>query len=85
MTYVDGCSIAKRERIEGDGCDRQEIGKAIVENYLHQVLDVGTFHGDPHQGNIMVSHGVPLVALIGFVVSIALAVYTVRSMVRTKR
>ena len=59
QTYVDGYSIAKRERVEADGYDRQEIGKAIVENYLHQVLDIGTFHGDPHQGNIMVSHGVP--------------------------
>ena len=59
MTFVDGYSISKKERVEADGYDRQEIGKAIVENYLHQVLDVGTFHGDPHQGNIMISHGVP--------------------------
>ena len=59
MTYVDGYSIAKKERVEADGYDRVAIGEAIVENYLHQVLDVGTFHGDPHQGNIMVSHGVP--------------------------
>lgn len=59
QTYVDGYSIAKRERVDEDGYDRQEIGRVIVENYLHQVLDVGTFHGDPHQGNIMVSHGVP--------------------------
>ena len=59
MTYVDGYSIAKRERLIEDGCDCEAIAKAIVENYLHQVLDVGIFHGDPHQGNIMVSHGVP--------------------------
>ena len=32
----------------------------ILDNYMHQVLDVGTFHGDPHQGNIMVSHGKPV-------------------------
>lgn len=59
MTYVDGYSISKKERVVAEGYDRVEIGKAIVENYLHQVLDVGTFHGDPHQGNIMVSGGVP--------------------------
>lgn len=59
MTYVDGYSIAKRERVDEDGYDRVEIAKAIVDNYLHQVLDVGLFHGDPHQGNIMVSKGVP--------------------------
>ena len=59
MTFVDGYSISKKERVEQDGYDRVEIGKAIVESYLHQVLDVGTFHGDPHQGNIMISHGIP--------------------------
>ena len=59
MTYIDGYSISHRERVEQDGYDRLEIGKALVENYLHQVLDAGFFHGDPHQGNIMISHGVP--------------------------
>ena len=38
---------------------RSEIGKALVNNYLHQVMDAGFFHGDPHQGNIMVSGGIP--------------------------
>ncbi len=59
MTFVDGYSIAKKERLAADGCDCEEIAKAIVENYLHQVLDVGVFHGDPHQGNIMISNGIP--------------------------
>lgn len=59
MTYVDGCSIGKKEKLKAQGCDFQELGKAILDNYLHQVLDVGTFHADPHQGNIMVSNKVP--------------------------
>ena len=59
MTYVDGCSIGKKDKVIEQGCDLQEIGKTIVNNYLHQVLDVGTFHADPHQGNIMVAHGIP--------------------------
>ena len=59
QTYVDGYSLAKIDRIRADGVDRTGVGKAIVENYLHQVLDVGLFHGDPHQGNIMLSCGVP--------------------------
>ncbi len=59
MTYVDGYSIAKKERMIADGCDCEAIAKAIVENYMHQVLDVGIFHGDPHQGNIMISGGIP--------------------------
>lgn len=59
MTFVDGYSISKRDRVIEEGYDCDEIGKVIIENYMHQVLDVGTFHGDPHQGNIMISHGVP--------------------------
>ncbi len=59
MSFVDGYSVSKRDRLIADGYDPNEIGGAIVDNYLHQVLDVGTFHADPHQGNLMVSHGVP--------------------------
>ena len=60
MTYVDGYSISKRERFIEDGYDVDEVGTVIVDNYLHQVLDVGTFHADPHQGNIMISKGKPV-------------------------
>ena len=59
MTFVDGYSLSHRDRVEEDGYDRVEIGKALVNNYLHQVMDAGFFHGDPHQGNIMVSGGIP--------------------------
>ncbi len=59
MTFVDGYSISKRDRLIEDGIDPNDIGAAIIDNYLHQVLDVGYFHADPHQGNIMVSKGVP--------------------------
>ena len=60
MSFVDGYSISKKERVIEDGYDVEEIGRAIVENYVHQILDVGTFHADPHQGNIMISHGKPV-------------------------
>ena len=59
MTYVDGYSVSHKERLIQDGYDCLEIGKALTNNYLHQVLDAGFFHGDPHQGNIMISSGVP--------------------------
>ncbi len=59
MTFVDGCSISKKEKLEAEGCDLMEIGHAIIDNYAHQVLDVGSFHADPHQGNIMVSNKKP--------------------------
>ena len=59
MSFVDGYSVAKKDRLIADGYDPDEIGAVIVDNYVHQVLDVGTFHADPHQGNLMVSKGVP--------------------------
>ena len=59
MTFVDGYSISHKDFVERDGYNRLEIGKALVNNYLHQVLDAGFFHGDPHQGNIMICKGVP--------------------------
>ena len=59
MTFVDGCSISKRDRLVSEGVDVEAVGTALVNNYVHQVLDVGVFHADPHQGNIMVSHGKP--------------------------
>lgn len=59
MTYVDGYSISHADRVDADGYDRKAIGEALLSNYLHQVLDAGVFHGDPHQGNIMISDGVP--------------------------
>ena len=59
MSLVDGYSISRLDKLAEDGYDVNTIGAAIVNNFIHQVLDVGTFHADPHQGNIMVSHGVP--------------------------
>ena len=59
MTYVDGFSVGDGERIEKEGYDRVAVGKVILDNYLHQILDCGIFHGDPHPGNILFSDGVP--------------------------
>ncbi len=59
MTYVDGYSISHKERIIEDGYALTDVGEKIVKSFVHQVLDVGMFHADPHQGNIMFSEGKP--------------------------
>ena len=59
MSFVKGVSVAKKDKIIENGWDIESIARAITENYIHQVLDVGTFHADPHQGNIIVSEGKP--------------------------
>ena len=57
MTFVEGCSVGKKEQLEEQGTDSMKAGREILESYLHQVFDAGIFHADPHQGNIMVSGG----------------------------
>ena len=59
MDFVDGYTISHKDRIIEDGYDPLAIGQAVAENFVHQVLDVGSFHADPHQGNIMISKGKP--------------------------
>ncbi len=59
MTCVEGYSISEKERIKSDGYDVEDVGARIVNNYVHQVLDAGVFHADPHQGNIMIAKGIP--------------------------
>lgn len=59
MSYIDGYSVSKKNRIIEDGYDPEKICTAIVNSFVYQMLDVGTFHADPHQGNIMVSKGKP--------------------------
>lgn len=35
MTFVDGYSIAKKEKVDADGYERLPIARAIIGNYLH--------------------------------------------------
>lgn len=57
MEFIEGYSIAKTDRLDADGYDREELGQRMTENYIKQILGDGFFHADPHQGNIMVSNG----------------------------
>lgn len=59
MDFVDGYTVSHKDRLIEDGYDPMAIGQVVAENFVHQVLDVGSFHADPHQGNIMVSKGKP--------------------------
>ena len=57
MTFVEGCSVSKKDQLADQGTDPMQVGRDILESYLQQVFDAGIFHADPHQGNIMVSGG----------------------------
>ncbi|MUH01811.1 AarF/ABC1/UbiB kinase family protein [Scytonema sp. UIC 10036] len=61
LEYLPGIKISQYEAIEAAGLDRKEIARHGAEAYLHQLLNNGFFHADPHPGNIAVS---PMGALI---------------------
>ncbi|HEY9846840.1 MAG TPA: AarF/UbiB family protein, partial [Candidatus Caenarcaniphilales bacterium] len=55
LEYVPGIKISQYEALEAAGLDRKVIARLGAKAYLHQLLDNGFFHADPHPGNIAVS------------------------------
>jgi predicted unusual protein kinase regulating ubiquinone biosynthesis (AarF/ABC1/UbiB family) len=55
LEYVPGIKVSHYEAIEAAGLDRKAIARQGAQAYLHQLLNNGFFHADPHPGNIAVS------------------------------
>jgi predicted unusual protein kinase regulating ubiquinone biosynthesis (AarF/ABC1/UbiB family) len=55
LEYMPGIKISHYEALEAAGLDRTRLANLGAEAYLHQLLDNGFFHADPHPGNIAVS------------------------------
>ncbi len=55
LEYLPGIKISHYEAIEAAGLDRKLIAQLGAKAYLHQLLNNGFFHADPHPGNIAVS------------------------------
>jgi predicted unusual protein kinase regulating ubiquinone biosynthesis (AarF/ABC1/UbiB family) len=55
LEYCPGIKISQYEALEAAGLDRKTLARQGAEAYLHQLLDNGFFHADPHPGNIAVS------------------------------
>jgi predicted unusual protein kinase regulating ubiquinone biosynthesis (AarF/ABC1/UbiB family) len=55
LEYVPGIKVSQYEALEAAGVDRKLIARYGAEAYLHQLLDDGFFHADPHPGNLAVS------------------------------
>lgn len=55
LEYLPGIKISHYEALEAAGLSRQELSQLGARAYLHQILNHGFFHADPHPGNLAVS------------------------------
>ncbi|NJP11395.1 MAG: AarF/ABC1/UbiB kinase family protein [Leptolyngbyaceae cyanobacterium RU_5_1] len=55
LQYLPGIKISHYEALEAAGLDRRQLAQLGAKAYLHQLLNNGFFHADPHPGNIAVS------------------------------
>jgi ubiquinone biosynthesis protein len=54
MEEVQGESVADREAVAACGVPPPELAQRLLSSFLEQVLRAGTYHADPHPGNIFV-------------------------------
>jgi predicted unusual protein kinase regulating ubiquinone biosynthesis (AarF/ABC1/UbiB family) len=54
LEYLPGIKISNYSGIEAAGLERSTLARLGAQAYLHQILDDGLFHADPHPGNIAV-------------------------------
>ena len=53
--FVDGVKADDTSALHRMGIDRQRTAKLIIEAYCQQIFHHGTYHADPHPGNILIS------------------------------
>ena len=54
MEYVPGTKISQLENLDDLGVDRHELAERLQRSYLQMLIVDGTFHADPHPGNLAV-------------------------------
>jgi predicted unusual protein kinase regulating ubiquinone biosynthesis (AarF/ABC1/UbiB family) len=65
MQHMWGTKVTDFAELSRQGIDRSAVAQILMRAYLHQVLEDGFFHADPHPGNIFVRPG-PTVVLLDF-------------------
>ncbi|MGL5032315.1 MAG: ABC1 kinase family protein, partial [Microcystaceae cyanobacterium] len=55
LEYLPGIKISHYEALEAAGLSRENLAQLGARAYLHQLLNHGFFHADPHPGNLAVS------------------------------
>lgn len=57
MEYIEGIKLSDTERLAAAGMDLQEVARRGAELYLNMIFMHGTYHADPHPGNIVLLPG----------------------------
>ncbi len=52
--FIDGVKVSDHVALDAMGVDRKELARLIVQAYCQQIFVSGTYHADPHPGNLMV-------------------------------
>jgi ubiquinone biosynthesis protein len=65
MEWVDGTSVRDVDWGDRDKASRVKLADTLLQTFLHQMLEEGVYHADPHPGNVMLTHDGAL-ALIDF-------------------
>jgi ubiquinone biosynthesis protein len=68
MERIEGRPLTDLESVRASGCDLPKLAGNLCNAFLRQFFEFGTFHADPHPGNILVLEGaVPALLDFGMV------------------
>ncbi|MDO4442579.1 MAG: AarF/UbiB family protein [Slackia sp.] len=54
MEFIEGISLEHVDALREAGYDLRDIGDRLANSYMHQMVDTGFFHADPHAANVIV-------------------------------
>ena len=54
IEWIDGIAIGDQARLAAAGHDRKALGQTAMRSFLRHAMRDGFFHGDMHQGNLLV-------------------------------
>src|SRR4029077_4918009 len=63
LEWIDAIPLGDRARLEANGFDLKDLGRAVIQTFLRHALRDGFFHADMHPGNLFVDDQGRLVAV----------------------
>ncbi len=63
LEWIDATPLSDRAKLEAEGFDLKDLGRAVIQTFLRHALRDGFFHADMHPGNLFVDDERKLVAV----------------------